>query len=779
MKVALATGTGAGSDKPGFTPPGIEELARKFPQLEIIELIGRGGMGAVYKARQKELDRIVALKILPPGMGDAAAFAERFTREAKALARLNHPGIITIHDSGQADGLYFFLMEFVDGVNLRQLLATGRVSPREALAIVPQICDALQFAHDQGIVHRDIKPENILLDRRGRVKVADFGLAKLVGAEALTPTLSHLMGEGENLTAAGKVMGTPAYMAPEQARHPDEVDHRADIYALGVVFYQMLTGELPGQRIEAPSKKVHIDVRLDEVVLRALEKKPELRYQQVSEVKTGVEAIVEAEPSPVEPQTSALWPGFTPHALQVLALARKEADHFRHNFIGTEHLLLGLIKLGQGVAAKVLLKLALDQETVRKEVEKAIGEGADQKLTGDIDYTPRVKKILALATLEARMLNHACVGPEHILLGLLQLEDGLAADIFAIFAVDRSETRQKILQELNPPGPVELKLKWPPPGRRIVLRFDMKQSTEHFGSGQPPYPLKHDFTMGLEYAFTTLKEIPEGGREVEMEFLGARIGTVAGGMTWQYDSAKKTSDDPASHSTVTGTFGKIVGAKVRYFLDASHRVERMEGVDELMNQLKPGVSLAQPGGPADPFAWVRNMFCNIFTETYFRRLARLNRLLPPMAVQPGNTWAVPDAYPGDETPADFKVTFQSWEMRANRPCARLEFQAAGKGTVKNKTEATISAGSGMVLHEGKWVEAKGQVATSVLEGTTSGAAWFDPELGLTRETNAINDFKMMKTISAVPTENPDAAGPSINTSQKLHQVITVKLVSVG
>ena len=111
------------------------------------------------------------------------------------MARLNHPGIVTIHDFGRADGLYFFLMEFVDGVNLRQLLASGRVSPREALAIVPQICDALQFAHDQGIVHRDIKPENILLDRRGRVKVADFGLAKLVGQRPITQSLSPSDGQ--------------------------------------------------------------------------------------------------------------------------------------------------------------------------------------------------------------------------------------------------------------------------------------------------------------------------------------------------------------------------------------------------------------------------------------------------------------------------------------------------------------------------------------------------------------------------------------------------------
>lgn len=291
-----------GLDDPGggipFVPPSPAELGPLFPHLEIIELVGRGGMGAVYKARQKQLDRLVALKVLPPDVGAAPSFAERFTREARALARLNHPGIVTIHEFGRAGELYFFLMEFVDGVNLRQLMEAGRLSTREALAVVPQVCDALQYAHDQGIVHRDIKPENILVDRRGRVKVADFGLAKLAGtaagsgvppaagAERLGPE-SRAVG----LTDADRVMGTPSYMAPEQRERPAEVDHRADIYALGVVLYQMLTGELPGQRIEPPSKKVIIDVRLDEVVLRALEREPERRYQQASQVKTAVETI--------------------------------------------------------------------------------------------------------------------------------------------------------------------------------------------------------------------------------------------------------------------------------------------------------------------------------------------------------------------------------------------------------------------------------------------------------------------------------------------------------
>jgi len=310
--------------QPRFEPPTVAELASLFPHLEIYELIGKGGMGAVYKARQKQLDRLVALKILPPGSGSDAAFAERFTREARALARLNHPGIVTLYEFGQVPTssstssatqrpqipLYFFLMEFVDGVNLRQLLAHGRVSAREALAIVPQICDALQFAHDQGIVHRDVKPENILLDRRGRVKVADFGLAKIVAASQATsrskgtheiarqPEPSGPSGE---LTQAGKVMGTPQYMSPEQMEAPSEVDHRADIYALGVVFYQMLTGELPGKPLEPPSKKVLIDIRLDEVVLRALERKPDLRFQQAGLLKTQVETIALAARSGVLP----------------------------------------------------------------------------------------------------------------------------------------------------------------------------------------------------------------------------------------------------------------------------------------------------------------------------------------------------------------------------------------------------------------------------------------------------------------------------------------------
>ena len=318
---AYDSGSSTVSRRMPFDPPSVEVLAPHFPQLEIIELLGQGGMGAVYKARQRGLDRVIALKILPPGLSERPGFAERFTREARALARLNHPNIVSVFDFGrtgpsansegrgtvtvtnefgssvhqsysnhETSGLFFFIMEFIDGTNLRQAIRAKAMTPIEALAIVPQICDALQYAHEEGVVHRDIKPENILIDKRGKVKIADFGLAKLVEGAP----------DDITLTREGGTMGTPHYMAPEQLERAHEVDHRADIYSLGVVFYEMLTGELPLGRFAPPSKKVQVDVRLDEVVLRSLEKEPQLRWQQASEVKTQVDEIRGLSPAMVE-----------------------------------------------------------------------------------------------------------------------------------------------------------------------------------------------------------------------------------------------------------------------------------------------------------------------------------------------------------------------------------------------------------------------------------------------------------------------------------------------
>jgi len=262
-------------------PPPPEAIAQHFPHLEILEVLGHGGMGVVYKARQKSLDRIVALKILlaDPDRGDN--FNERFEREARAMASLQHPNIVTVYDSGQAGDLYYFTMEYVDGMNLRRMLETGSLTPEQGLAIVPRICEALQYAHDEGVMHRDIKPENILIDKKGRVKIADFGIAKLLGGRPREMTL----------TSPQQVIGTMHYMAPEQIEHPADVDHRADIYALGVVLYEMLTGELPIGRFPLPSEKKPVDQRLDQVVLHALEKEPDRRYQNISDVKTDLDVI--------------------------------------------------------------------------------------------------------------------------------------------------------------------------------------------------------------------------------------------------------------------------------------------------------------------------------------------------------------------------------------------------------------------------------------------------------------------------------------------------------
>ncbi len=278
-----------------FAPPTPQELGKLFPNLEIQSLIGSGGMGAVYKARQPELDRLVAVKILPQVPDQAEAYEQRFIREARALAKMNHPNIVTVFDFGKSQGLYYFIMEYVEGTTLRDVINGGNLSAQDSLAIVSQLCDSLQFAHEEGIVHRDIKPENILLDQRGRVKVADFGLAKLVGSDSTS----------ENLTGTHQVMGTMRYMAPEQLSATKAVDHRADIYSLGVVFYELLTGELPLGWFAPPSKKAAVDIRLDEVVLRTLESEPSRRYQHASELKSAVaslSAVAEQPPrSPASP----------------------------------------------------------------------------------------------------------------------------------------------------------------------------------------------------------------------------------------------------------------------------------------------------------------------------------------------------------------------------------------------------------------------------------------------------------------------------------------------
>ncbi|HEY1048482.1 MAG TPA: serine/threonine-protein kinase [Prosthecobacter sp.] len=281
-------------------PPELElaKLQRLFPELEILHPLGAGGMGAVYLARQPRLDRQVALKVMRCPPGKEVGFGLRFEREAQVLARLAHPHIVAIHDFGEMDAartggapLFYILLEHVDGTDLGRRIQAGDLTPAEVLKIIPQICDGLQHAHDRGITHRDIKPANILMDAAGVVKIADFGLARIVGGT--------LEGEGmTGLTQTGATLGTPHYMAPEQWAQPPQVDHRADIYALGVVFYEMLTGERPGGAFSPPSRKnAQVSREFDRVVLRAMDESPARRYQQAAQVKEAVARLTPAGPA--------------------------------------------------------------------------------------------------------------------------------------------------------------------------------------------------------------------------------------------------------------------------------------------------------------------------------------------------------------------------------------------------------------------------------------------------------------------------------------------------
>ena len=260
-----------------WLPPEPEEIAALFPQFEILEIIGRGGMGAVYRARQPSLDRDVAIKLLPPEAAADPAFAARFANEARILAQLQHPHIVAVHETGRTTaGHLFIVMEFVSGCDLAQLLAQGPLPTARALGIARAVCEALEFAHQHGVVHRDIKPANVLIAEDGAVKVADFGVAR-VRAET----------DETRLTFTGLALGTPDYMAPEQ-RQGGEVDGRADLFSLGVMLYEMLTGELPRGAWQPPSHKSPTNAHLDAVVEKAMQADPARRPRNATELRASL-----------------------------------------------------------------------------------------------------------------------------------------------------------------------------------------------------------------------------------------------------------------------------------------------------------------------------------------------------------------------------------------------------------------------------------------------------------------------------------------------------------
>lgn len=286
-----------------WEPPPPEMLQAVMPQFEVSSLLGRGGMGAVYKGRQLQLDRPVAIKILPPDLDDQG-YVERFKNEARAMAKLNHPGIVRVFQSGETyTGMLYIVMEFVDGTDVaRMVVEKGRLHSLHALAITAHVCDALQYAHQRGIIHRDIKPSNIMVGADGVVRVADFGLAKLIQTDG-----------SSGLTRSGTALGTLQFMAPEALTLGSAVDHRADIYAVGVTLYYMLTGRLPQGVFEMPSLRVPgLDPRLDVIIAKALRDDREQRYQNIGELRADMDGVMTQPLAQVSPEASGVAAALPP-----------------------------------------------------------------------------------------------------------------------------------------------------------------------------------------------------------------------------------------------------------------------------------------------------------------------------------------------------------------------------------------------------------------------------------------------------------------------------------